>query len=76
MNSLTLGLEINSPIWKQPTHFNRKEVFLKCDLHVSDVRETERKVDRRIKSICPIIFLKKKNIDILEYPLTASVVRY
>lgn len=37
-----------------------QKVFLKHDLHVSDVMETERKVDRRIKSISLIIFLNQE----------------
>lgn len=37
-----------------------QKVFFKCDLHVSDVMETERKVDRKIKYTYTIIFLSQK----------------
>jgi len=39
---------------------SHQKVFLKCDLHVSDAMETERKADKRIKCTYPIIFLNQK----------------
>lgn len=43
-----------------PQNKPHQKVFLKCDLHVSDVIETERKVDRTTKCTYPIIFLNQK----------------